>query len=335
MNARFHPRRFATVLLGAAIFLGRCADATAQTPPAAAADSPWPSPLGRFFLVSAEGLYVVEPDGRASWSHHPSGSARQFHGSEDDLVYDGWTLPNGHFLFSTHRYVREIDAAKKTVWEYRVAAPFEVKSGVPLPNGHVAALDSHEQAILELEPGTARILHRTPVPAKGNDHSRYMLVRDTPEGHFIVALREEQKFVEVDRDGNVLRSRSVPRMPVMARRLSDGTTLGTGYFGMIRLDADWKELWSLKAEDVAGVFPLQLPWGVTELPDHRLLVANSDWHLRAKDGNRVQFFAMDPAKRVSWTLPSAAYAAWKPNAGDPDGAIVEYHSVSMQPLPRR
>ncbi len=302
--------------------------------PAPIAGKPWPSPLGRFLLVSAEGLHVVEPDGTASWSYHPAGSARQLHGSEDDLVYDGWALPNHRYLVSTHRYVREVDAAKRTVWEYRLAAPAEVKSGVPLPNGNVAALNSQEQAIVELESGTGRVLHRTPVPAKGSDHTRYMLLRRTPEGTYLVALREEQRFVEVDRDGKLLRSLAVPRMPVMAQRLSDGSTLGTGYFGMVRLDAQWKEIWSYGAGDAAPAFALQLPWGVTELPDHRLLVANSDWHLKEKDGNRVQCFAVDAAKRVSWTMPSGAYRQWNPGGVEPGAGIVEYHSVAMQPLPR-
>lgn len=309
------------------------ADSGIPAKPAPVVGNPWPSPMGRFFLISAEGLYVVEPDGTASWSYHPAGSAKQFHGSEDDLICDGWALPNHHYLFSTLRYVREVDAAKGTVWEYRLAAPAEVKSGVPLPNGNVAALDSREQAILEIEAGTGRVLYRTPVPAKGNDHSRYMLLRRTPEGTYIVALREEQRFVEVDRDGSLLRSLPVSRMPVMAQRLADGSTLGTGYFGMIRLDAQWKETWAYRAEDAAPGFALQLPWGVTELSDHRLLVANSDWHLKAKDGNRVQFFALDAAKRISWTMPSAAYSKWNGNAGEPSEGIVEYHSVLMQPLP--
>jgi hypothetical protein len=224
------------------------------------------SPLGRFLLVASEGLYVVEADGHLSWSYHPAPYGQQVRGMEDDIIYDGSALPNDHYLFSTHRYIREIDRDKHTVWEYRVKAPGEVKSGVPLPNGRIAVLNSQEQAILELEPGTGKVLHRIPVPAKGSDHTRYMLMRRTPEGNYLVALREEQRFVEVSPTGQILRSFPVPSLPVMAQRLADGSTLGTGRFGLMKLDAAWKNTWSITPADAAAHFPLLLAWGLLRCP---------------------------------------------------------------------
>lgn len=212
--------------------------------------------LGRFLLVASEGLYVLEADGGASWSYHPTTSGQQVRGMEDDIIYDGFALENGHYLYSTHRYIREIDSNKRTVWEYRLVAPSEVKSGVPLPNGRIAVLNSQEQAILELSPRTNTVLRRIPVPANGTDHTRYMLVRRTPEGNYLVALRAENKVVEVTPAGERLHSFSVPGMPVMAQRLADGSTLCTGKFGIIRLDLDWKIAWSFTAEDANPHFPL-------------------------------------------------------------------------------
>jgi hypothetical protein len=291
------------------------------------------SPLGRFLLVASEGLYVVEPDGRSSWSYHPAAIGQQVRGIEDDIIYDGFALANGHYLFSTHRYIREIDREKRTVWEYRLVAPAEVKSGVPLPNGGIAVLNSQEQAILELKSGTSTVLRRIPVPAKGTDHTRYMLMRRTPEGNYLVALREEQRLVEVTPAGEILHSFSVPGMPVMAQRLADGSTIGTGKFGMVRLDADWKNTWSFTATDASAHFPLLTAWGVTELSDHRLIVANSDWHLAKKDDNRVQFFTVDSAKNISWTLPTAAYQQWKRSEVEPRTGLTEHRSVVVRPLP--
>ena len=291
------------------------------------------SPLGRFLLVASEGLYVVEPDGRSSWSYHPAAIGQQVRGMEDDIIYDGIALPNGHYLFSTHRYIREIDHEKRTVWEYRLVAPAEIKSGVPLPNGGVAVLNSQAQAILELESGTSRVLRRIPVPAKGTDHTRYMLMRRTPEGNYLVALREEQRLVEVNPAGQTLHSFSVPGMPVMAQRLADGSTIGTGKFGIVKLDADWQNTWSYTASDAEAHFPLLTAWGVTELSDHRLIVANSDWHLGKKDENRVQFFAVDPAKNISWTLPATAYQQWKRSEVEPRTGLTEHRSVVVWPLP--
>ncbi len=290
------------------------------------------SPLGRFLLVASEGLYVVEPNGRPSWSYHPAPHGQQVRGMEDDIIYDGFALPHDHYLFSTHRYIREIDRDKRTVWEYRLKAPAEVKSGVPLPNGKFAVLNSQEQAILEIEPGSGKVLHRIPVPAKGTDHTRYMLMRRTPEGNYLVALREEQRFLEVTPEGQILHSLSVPGLPVMAQRLADGSTLGTGRFGLVKLDAAWKNTWSFTPADAAANFPLLLAWGIAEMPDHRLVVANSDWHLAKKDENRVQFFAVDSAKKISWTLPASVFKEWKRSEVEPRTGLTEHRSVVVQPL---
>ena len=290
------------------------------------------SPLGRYLLVASEGLYVIEADGHLSWSYHPAPPGQQVRGMEDDIIYDGWALPSGHFLLSTHRYIREVNREKEIVWEYRLTAPAEVKSGVPLSNGRIAVLNSQEQAILEIETSTKKVLHRTPVPAKGTDHTRYMLMRSTPAGNYLVALREEQRAIEVSPSGEVLHTMSLPSMPVMAQRLSGGSTVITGRFGMMTLNAAWKTVSSFTPADAAAHFPFLIGWGVTELPDHRLLVGNSDWHLGKKDDNRVQFFAIDSANNISWTLPAAEFKDWKRSETEPRTGFVEHRSISMQPL---
>jgi hypothetical protein len=159
-----------------------------------------------------------------------------------------------------------------------------------------------------------------------------MLMRRTPEGNYLVALREEQRFVEVTPAGQILHSLSVPNMPVMAQRLADGSTLGTGRFGLVKLDAAWKNTWSFTPADAAAHFPLLITWGVTEMPDHRLVVANSDWHLAKKDENRVQFFAVDSAKNISWTLPATVFKEWKRSEVEPRTGLTEHRSVVVQPL---
>ncbi len=58
--------------------------------------------------------------GKPSWSYLPTPYKGQGWVQYDDLIYDGWALPNGHFLYATHRYVREVDRDKRTIWEYRV-----------------------------------------------------------------------------------------------------------------------------------------------------------------------------------------------------------------------
>lgn len=288
--------------------------------------------LGRYFLVASEGLYVVEPDGRCSWSYNPTPYQGQGWVEYDDLVYDGWALPNDRFLYSTHRYVREVDRNKRTVWEYRVKGSAEVKTCVPLRDGRVAVLNSQEQAIVKLESGTGKVLHTIPLPAKGNNHTRYNLMRLTPKGNYLVALREENRFIEVTPAGETVHSFSVPSLPVMAQRLGDGSTLCSGKFGLIKFDPAGDEVWSFTVADAAPHFPLIIAAGFVELVDHRLIVVNSDWHYLKKDDNRVQVFGLDFDKKVFWSIPAAAFQPWKRSEVEPHTGFIEHRSMVVQPL---
>ncbi|MBM3801350.1 MAG: hypothetical protein FJW26_03455 [Acidimicrobiia bacterium] len=296
-------------------------------------DAVAPFSLGRYLLVASEGLYLVEPNGSCSWSYNPPAYRGQGWVEYDDLVYDGWALPNGHFIYSAHRYVREVDRDKRTVWEYRVKGTAEVKTCAPLPDGRVAVLDSQEQAILELEPGSGQVLHRISLPATGSNHTRYNLLRPVPNGNYLVALRDEKRFVELTRDGKMVRAFPVPGLPVMAHRLADGSTLCSGAFGLVRFDAAGKENWSFSVADAAPHFPLIIAAGFVEVPGNRLLVVNSDWHYQKKDDNRVQLFALDFEKQVSWSLPAAAFQNWKRSEVEPRTGFIEHRCMVVQPLP--
>ena len=81
------------------------------------------SALGRYLLVASEGLYVVEANGRPSWSYHPAPYGQQVKAMEDDIIYDGFALPgDAPFRY----YIREIDRESGPS-AYPVAAPVEVK----------------------------------------------------------------------------------------------------------------------------------------------------------------------------------------------------------------
>lgn len=292
------------------------------------------SPLGRYLLVASEGLYVVEPDGSCSWSYHPEPYKGQGWVEYDDLVYDGCVLPDDRFLLATHRYVREVDRGGKTIWEYRARGTAEVKACVPLPNGRVAVQNSEEQAILELERGTGKILHRISVPAEGTNHTRYNSMSVTPEGHYLIALRAEKRFLEITREGKSLRSFLVDGLPVSIERLAGGDTLCTGDFGLIRFNAAGEKVWTFTRKDAAARFPIIYAAGIHEFSDGRLLICNSDWHYQEKNQNRVQAFVIDARKDISWTLSATAFAAWKKSETEPRTGFLEHRVCLIQALPK-
>lgn len=306
--------------------LARAADLRPDQTPAVA------SPLGRFLLVAAEGIYVVEADLSCSWSYTFAPPVKQTLTQFDDLIGDACMLPSGNILYAANRYVREIDRDRRTLWEYRAEGKAEIKTCVPLPNGRVAVLHSGEEAILELEAGTGQVLHRIPVPAQGTEHTRYNLLRATPEGHYLVALRTENRFVEVTRDGAILHSFKVLSLPVVAARQSDGSTLCSARVEVTKFDAAGNKIWSFTRTDAAAQFPLIIAAGTVVLPDQRIVVVNSDWHYPEHNGNRVQLFAVDADKQVSWTLPASAFSAWKKSWVEPKTGLVEHRCMMIQLL---
>ena len=290
------------------------------------------SPLARYLLVASEGLYVVESDGNCSWSYHPEPYNGQGWVEYDDLIYDGCALPDDRFLFATHRYVREVDRSGRTLWEYRVKGPAEVKACVPLPDGRIAVQNSEEQAILELERGTGRIVNRISVPAQGTNHTRYNSMRLTPEGHYLIALRAEKRFLEIDREGKEIRSFPVDGLPCGILRLTGGDIVCTGDFGITRFNAAGEKVWTFTREDAAPYFPIIYATGIHELENGRLLVSNSDWHYQEKNQNCVQAFVIDADRNITWTLPATAFGTWKTSETEPATGFVEHRICLIQPL---
>lgn len=299
-----------------------------------AATAAEPSPLGRFLLVAAEGLYIVEPDLSCSWSYTFPPPVGQTLTQYPDMVSDGWILPGGNILYAANCYVREITPDKKTVWEYRIEYPAEVKSCVPLATGNVAITHSGEQAILELERGTGKVLHRISVPAEGTEHTRYNLLRVTPQGTYLIALRTENRFAEIDRSGKELRSFKVVSLPVVATRQADGSTLCSARIEVTRYSSAGEKVWSYTRPEAAADFPLIIAAGTSVLPDGRIAVVNSDWHYPVRDQNRVQLFVVDADKRISWTLPSSAFDAWKKSWTEKKTGLIEHRCLVIQRLDR-
>jgi hypothetical protein len=308
------------------VVVSLCASAVA----AAAEESP--NPLGRFLLVAAEGLYIVEPDLKPSWSHTFPPPVRMTLTQYDDMVSDGWVLPSGNVLYAANRYVREIDREHKTVWEYRVEYPAEVKTCVPLADGRTAIVHSGEQAILELAPRGQSVERRISLPAEGTEHTRYNLLRVTPAGTYLVALRTENRFVEVDRDGKIIASFKVLSLPVVATREADGSTLCSARVEVTRFNPAHEKVWSYTRTDAEPEFPMIIAAGTARLADGRIIVVNSDWHYPERDRNRVQLFAVDEQKHISWTLPSSAFEPWKKSWTEKKTGLVEHRCLVIQRL---
>jgi len=288
---------------------------------------------GSIFVASAEGVSVFDRDGAMAFGHFVTSAKDGGPGplEWDDMVYDGWKLPSGNYLFSSHRYVRELSAAGELLWEYRLEAPNELKTCVPLPNGDVMTVDASRMELVQITDHGKREVKRIPVPTapESQEHNRYNLLRRTAEGTFLLALRHEKAFIEVDENGKELWRHPVPDLPVVAERLANGNTLMSWKNGLIEAAPDHSVVWELNTADLTD-FPVTIFGGFHRFENGNTLIANSDWHYKEAGGNRVQLFEVDAKKQVVWKLTTDDFAGKKPGSLEPSTGMVEQRIIGIQ-----
>ena len=296
--------------------------------PAAAAVTP-----GDFLLASADGVSVFNREGSMKFGKFATTLKDGRPGVVEwsDMVYDGCRLPSGNYLCASHHYVRELAPDGKIIWEFRVKAPTELKTCVPLPNGDVMTVDADQMELVQLTDGGRRVTRRIPVPTRreADPHSRYNLLRRTPAGTYLLALRFEKAFVEVDDNGKELWRHPVPDLPVVAERLANGNTLMSWRGGLIEAAPNHEIVWELKAADLTE-FPVIIFGGFHRFANGNTLIANSDWHYQNVQENRVQVFEVSPAKKVVWKLGVESFAGKKPGSLEPTTGLIEHRLIGLQ-----
>lgn len=288
---------------------------------------------GSVLLASADGISVFDREGKMGFGQFTT----TFKGDKpgplewSDMVYDGWKLASGHYLCSSHHFVRELAADGKTLWEFRVAAPVELKTCVPLPNGDVMTVDADQMELVQLTDQGRRVVKRISVltDRKASPHNRYNLLRRTGAGTFLLALRAEKAFIEVDDTGRELWRHPVPDLPVVAERLVNGNTLMSWRGGLIEATPKHEIVWELKTADITE-FPVIIFGGFHRFPNGNTLVANSDWHYKTPGENRVQVFEVTPEKKVVWKLGVEAFQGRKPGSLEPKTGNIEHRIIGLQ-----
>jgi hypothetical protein len=334
----------ATTMTSARLFLGVLSVIAGLAPAARAAEGDVAP--GSVLIASCEGLSVWDRDGDRGFARYfvpdmPPAGAEASVVAWADMLYDGCRLPSGNYLCAAHEWVREIAPDGKIVWEYRVQKPVELKTCVPLPDGDVMTVDGERMELIQLADQGRRIARRIPVPTdpKAGIHVRYNLLRRTPAGTFLLALRAEQAFVEVDDSGREIWRQAVPGLPVVAERLPDGNTLmswrGTGETrgGLVEVAPAGETVWQLAAEEVPGFGG----WfgGFHRFENGNTLVANSDWHYHAPKETTVQLIEVTRDKRLVWQLGVEKFAGTKPGSLEPITGLVEQRIIGIEWLGTR
>jgi len=288
---------------------------------------------GSVLLASADGVSVFDREGAMTFGRFTTTLKDGKPGALEwsDMIYDGCKLPSGNYLCSSHHFVRELAPDGKTLWEFRVQAPVELKTCAPLPNGDVMTVDAEQMELVQLTDQGRRIARRIPVPTdkKATPHNRYNLLRRTAVGTFLLALRAEKAFIEVDDTGKELWRHPVPDLPVVAERLSNGNTLMSWRGGLIEAAPNHEIGWDIKTADLTE-FPVIIFGGFYRFPNGNTLIANSDWHYKTAGENRVQVFEVTRDKKVVWKLGLDAFAGRKPGSLEPKTGHVEHRLIGLQ-----
>jgi len=191
--------------------------------------------------------------------------------------------------------------------------------------------------LVELADQGKRIARRIPLPTdpKAGIHVRYNLLQCTPAGTFLLALRAEQAFIEVDDAGRELWRQAVPGMTTVAERLSSGNTLmgwrgqgKTSSGGLIEVDPQGLVVWKLDVGEVGGFHG----WfgGFHRFENGNALVANSDWHYREPRETAVQLVEVTRDKRAVWKLGVEKFSGKKPGSLEPGTGLVEQRIIGVQ-----
>jgi hypothetical protein len=262
-----------------------------KTNSAESADSPV---RHRFLCCDYQGgkVAIVAADGSIEWEF-PAKTPQ-----------DCWLLPNGNILFCHATGTKEVSPDKTVVWEY--ASPAQCHSCQPLPNGRVLVAECGLNRIVEVRRsdrssvGDGQVSKEIKIDSKPKNIShQFRGTRQTADLHYWVCLMDEQKIVELDPAGQLLRTIKVDGYPHAALKLPNGhllITLGEAA-QVIELDQNEKIIWRLDQNEARGN-PLRLPAGCQRLPNGNTIICN---YLPGPFmGKQPQAFEITPHKQVIW-----------------------------------
>lgn len=252
-------------------------------------------------LVGGWGLpYIAAytPDGQECWRIPTDGKQ-----------IDLWLMDNGNVLYTYNGGVREVrrNLANPTnstvVWDYKATPNAEIDGCQPLDSGRILISESRDGRldIVEFERKTMVEKIRISITDHGigTAHANSRQVRKTAQGTYLFGLMNGQGGREYDAGGKLLHE--FPDVRYALQKLPDGTYIGTGGDGrcIIGFDADARESWRIKAEDVSG-FTIGFAAAVTRLGDGTLLIANWGGHGKV-NGPCIGRISADHTKLL-WSL---------------------------------
>jgi len=251
-----------------------------------------PKPVTHKFLKSGCGSHgpaIVDVDGKILWQY-----------AIEDETNDAWALPGGSVIFAYHSGVREVDAAGKTVWEYKPAAGGEIHSCQPLPDERFLISEAHDKVGYLYEMDRKGMSHKMITIQGGAEaHANFRQVRKTAKGTYLVSfLYSSKTVVEYDADGKIVHDFKQGRY--VGVRLPNGNTLLSCAedHRVVEVDPNDKVVWEVKENDLPGC-KLAFVASVQRLPNGNTVIANWTGH---GGGDVPQAVEVTPDKKIVWKV---------------------------------
>lgn len=256
------------------------------------------------FLACGAKTYVMEADGKASWTYPHS-------------TRDGYVLEDGRIVLTLSKSpkfpagaVVEIskDGKERLIWN---GTQSEVNSAQPTEAGTFVITEAGPNPrLLELN-SEGKVLVEFPLQCqKPNHHLQTRMARKLQDGTYLVPHLLDFAVKQYDNKGNILNvidtsvpgdvERATHTWPFTAIRHGDGHTLVCCTNGnrVVDFDAAGKIVWELTNKDLPGPW-LQDPCGGQVLPNGNIVITS--YAAGGKDPKGPKLIEVNREKEVVWT----------------------------------
>ncbi|WP_315850177.1 hypothetical protein [Pirellula sp. SH-Sr6A] len=256
------------------------------------------------FLACGAKTYVMEADGKASWTYPHS-------------TRDGYVLEDGRIVLTLSKSpkfpsgaVIEIsqDGKERLIWN---GTQSEVNSAHPTEEGTFVITEAGPNPrLLEID-SEGKVLVEFPLQCqKPNHHMQTRMARKLHDGTYLVPHLLDFAVKQYDKKGDILNvidtsvqedtERTIHTWPFTAIRHGEGHTLACCTNGnrVVDFDAAGKIVWELTNKDLPGPW-LQDPCGGQVLPNGNIVITS--YAAGGKDPKGPKLIEVNREKEVVWT----------------------------------
>lgn len=248
-----------------------------------------PSKITHSFLATGGETYILDGEGKVTWSYPKS-------------TRDGWVLPSGNILLALSKSndggsVVEVTREGKTVFEFK-GTQSEVNTAQALDNGNILLTEAGEKPRLLEVTRDGKIAVEVALQAQTKDHHlQTRMARKLKNGNYLVPQLLDKVVREYQPDGKVVWEVATPHWPFTAIRLDDGNTLINCTLGnlSIEVDAAGKTVWQVSNDDFPSK-PFDDACGAQRLPNGNTVI--TAYHTGP---GKVRLFEVTRDKQIVWT----------------------------------